>query len=190
MTFESLDCRREISLDRQQSALQRSKAATFLDELETVLDDDGDAAAPIGKGRRIVRGMMAHQTQMQAAANFMQSLVHLNLPHSKIARECDGADQFVHACGRIAHWKDCRRCQRHRSAGYLLPSCSRRLGIAGHWSLAQDVRRRLKSAIGYIHELEAVVAQHTAAIFFPLPSPLPQAGEGDQDRLTSCAAHL
>ena len=66
----------------------------------------------------------------------------------------------------------------------------RRLGIAGHWSLAQDVRSRLKSAISYIHELEAVVAQPTAAIFFPLPSPLPQAGEGDQDPLTSCAAHL
>ena len=30
----------------------------------------------------------------------------------------------------------------------------------------------------------------TAAIFFPLPSLLPQAGAGDQDRLTISAAHL
>ena len=30
----------------------------------------------------------------------------------------------------------------------------------------------------------------TAAIFFPLPSPLPRAGEGDQDRLTISAAHI
>ena len=30
----------------------------------------------------------------------------------------------------------------------------------------------------------------TAATFFPLPSPLPQAGEGAQDRLTISAAHI
>ena len=39
----------------------------------------------------------------------------------------------------------------------------RRLGIAGHWSLAQYVRSRIKSAITYIHEFEAAVAQHAAA---------------------------
>ena len=32
--------------------------------------------------------------------------------------------------------------------------------------------------------------RETAATFFPLPSPLPQAGEGDQDRLTMSAAHF
>ena len=46
----------------------------------------------------------------------------------------------------------------------MLSWCQRHIGVAGHWSLSQYVRSRLKSAIKYIHEFEGAVARHAATL--------------------------